>query len=87
MIPYISNKFFKRRGYEIETFSDWMALTVKEVVLLPEGTTLKGAPEMPFGVASFLVSEDAKLLWSWLAMVEAAAAISDWDFLIGRGCF
>lgn len=52
-----------------------MALTVKEVVLL----TLKGAPEMPFGVESLLVSEDAKLLWSWLAMVEAAAAISDSD--------
>lgn len=52
-----------------------MALTVKEVVLL----TLKGAPEMPFGVESLLVSEEAKLLLSWLAMVEAAAAISHLD--------
>lgn len=47
---------------------------VKEEVLL-EGKTLKGAPEMPLGVASFLVNEEVKLVLSWLATVEAAAAI------------
>lgn len=59
--------------------SDWMALMVKEEVLL-EGKTLKGAPEIPFGVASFLVNEEVKLLLSWLAIVEAAAAIFFWDW-------
>lgn len=56
----------------MQTFSDWTALTVKEEVL---GKTLNGAaPERPFGVDN-LVNEEAKLLLSWLAMVEAAAAI------------
>lgn len=40
-----------------------------------EGKTLNGVPERPLGVTSPLVKEGAKLLLSWLAMVEAAVAI------------
>lgn len=40
-----------------------------------EGKTLNGVPERPLGVISPLVKEGAKLLLSWLAMVEAAVAI------------
>lgn len=49
------------------TFSDWMALMVKEGVLL-EGIALSGIPEMPLGFSSLpLVKEEA--------MVEAAAVL------------
>ena len=48
---------------------------VKPVFLL-EGKTLSGAPEMPLGLTSPLVNDEVKLLLSWLAMVEAAAAIA-----------
>lgn len=56
------------------TFSLWTALTVKQGFLV-EGNTLKGDPEMPLGMATPLVKEAAKLLFSWLAMVEATVAI------------
>lgn len=44
---------------------------------LLEGKTLSGAPEIPLGLTSPpLVNDEVKLLLSWLAMVEAAAAIA-----------
>lgn len=46
-----------------------------KVDLPEEGKTLNGVPERPLGVTSLLVKEGAKLLLSWLAMVEAAVAI------------
>lgn len=46
-----------------------------KVDLPEEGKTLNGVPERPLGVTSPLVKEGAKLLLSWLAMVEAAVAI------------
>lgn len=49
-------------------------MTVKRGVLL-EGASLNGAPEIPFGVTSPLVTEEVKLLFSWLAIGEATAAI------------
>lgn len=51
-----------------------MALMVKED-LAEEGKALNGVPEMPLGVTSPLVKEDAKLPLRWLAMVEGAVAI------------
>ena len=49
-----------------------MALTVKLLLL---GKTLKAAPEIPLGTASPLVTEEAKLLFSWLAIGEAVVAM------------
>ena len=51
---------------------------VKQDFLL-EGKTLNGAAEMPFGVANLVVRDEARLLWSWLAMV-VDAAVAIWSF-------
>lgn len=40
-----------------------------------EEASLNEAPEIPFGVASPLVTEELKLLFSWLAIGEVTAAI------------
>lgn len=58
------------------TLSAWTAFTVKQDFLV-EGKILKGAPEMPLGVTRPrpLVNDEAKLLFSWLAIVDAAVAI------------
>lgn len=46
-----------------------------KVDLPEEGKTLNCVPERPLGVTRPLVKEGAKLLLSWLAMVEAAVAM------------
>lgn len=45
------------------------------LVVLLEGKTLNGVPEIPFGVMSVLLSEEAKLLLSWLAIGDVMEAI------------
>lgn len=63
-----------RRNQAIVTFSGWIALTVKDLLV---GETLNGAPEMPLGTTRALVTtEEAKLLLSWLAIGEAIWLVS-----------
>lgn len=58
------------------TLSAWTALMVKQDFLV-EGKIFKGAPVMPLGVTRPrpLVKDEAKLLFNWLAIVDAAVAI------------